>query len=89
MKRMLILIAIAVVALVSAFDLPRKDTGKMISKQLFGKLHEGCESYMCTFRNAHQVIVKIANCGATMQSVVVPDKSGKFADVALGYDNVE
>ncbi|KAH7553380.1 hypothetical protein JRO89_XS12G0005000 [Xanthoceras sorbifolium] len=32
--------------------------------------------------------VKLTNWGATIVSVVVPDKNGKLADVVLGYDSV-
>ena len=33
--------------------------------------------------------VKITNYGATVTSILVSDRNGKFADVALGYDCVE
>ncbi|PIA62587.1 hypothetical protein AQUCO_00200534v1 [Aquilegia coerulea] len=33
--------------------------------------------------------VKLTNRGATIASVIVPDKNGKLADVVLGFDSVE
>ena len=33
--------------------------------------------------------MKVTNYGAVITSIVVPDRSGKMADVALGYDRVE
>ncbi|KAJ0099358.1 hypothetical protein Patl1_22150 [Pistacia atlantica] len=33
--------------------------------------------------------VKLTNWGATIISVILPDKNGKLADVALGYDSVK
>ncbi|CAK9155694.1 unnamed protein product [Ilex paraguariensis] len=33
--------------------------------------------------------VKITNYGATVLSVILPDKHGKFNDVVLGYDSIE
>jgi aldose 1-epimerase len=33
--------------------------------------------------------VKITNYGATVTSIKVPDRNGKLADIALGYDRVE
>ncbi|HEY6563981.1 MAG TPA: aldose epimerase family protein, partial [Pirellulaceae bacterium] len=42
-----------------------------------------------TLTNATGVTVKITNFGAIITSIVVPDRDGKFADVALGYDRLE
>ncbi|KAF8390231.1 hypothetical protein HHK36_024756 [Tetracentron sinense] len=33
--------------------------------------------------------VKLTNWGATVVSIVLPDKKGKLADVVLGYDSIE
>lgn len=42
-----------------------------------------------TLTNSKGMKVKITNYGAIITSIVVPDRDGKFADVALGYDDVE
>lgn len=42
-----------------------------------------------TLKNKNGMVVKITNYGATITSIVVPDRDGQMADVALGYDNVE
>jgi len=42
-----------------------------------------------TLKNDSGMVVKITNYGATITSIVVPDRDGNMADVALGYDNVE
>src|SRR5580698_3716986 len=42
-----------------------------------------------TITNANGVKVNIANFGAAIQSVFVPDKNGNYADVALGYDTLQ
>ena len=42
-----------------------------------------------TLENKVGMVVKITNYGATITSIVVPDRDGKMADVALGYENVE
>jgi aldose 1-epimerase len=39
--------------------------------------------------NASGTAVKITNYGATVTSIKVPDRDGKLADIALGYDRVE
>jgi len=42
-----------------------------------------------TLKNDNGMAVKITNYGATITSIVVPDRDGNFADVALGYNDVK
>lgn len=42
-----------------------------------------------TLKNDSGMTVKITNYGATVTSIVVPDREGIMADVALGYNSVE
>ena len=42
-----------------------------------------------TLQNANGMVVKITNYGATITSIVVPDRDGVMADVALGYDSAD
>jgi aldose 1-epimerase len=42
-----------------------------------------------TLKNANGLIVKITNYGATITSILAPDRNGKMVDIALGYDRVE
>ncbi len=42
-----------------------------------------------TMTNKSGMTVKVTNYGAIITSIVVPDRTGKLADVALGYDRVE
>ena len=42
-----------------------------------------------TIKNSSGMTVKITNYGAIITSIVVPDRNGKMADVALGYNRVE
>lgn len=42
-----------------------------------------------TMTNASGMTVKVTNYGAIITSIVVPDRDGKPADIALGYDRVE
>jgi len=42
-----------------------------------------------TLKNKNGMVVKITNYGATITSIVVPDRDGNMADVAMGYDSVE
>ncbi|NJC39850.1 aldose 1-epimerase [Brevundimonas alba] len=42
-----------------------------------------------TLTNAAGVRVRILNLGAAIQSVIVPDREGRMADVALGFSSLE
>ena len=42
-----------------------------------------------TLINENGMTVKVTNYGAIITSIVVPDREGKMADVALGYNRVE
>jgi len=42
-----------------------------------------------TLTSEHGMTVKVTNYGATVTAIIVPDRNGKLADVALGYDSLE
>lgn len=42
-----------------------------------------------TLKNASGMTIKVTNYGAIITSIMVPDRDGKMADVALGYNRVE
>jgi aldose 1-epimerase len=58
-----------------------------ISSEDFGTIgNETITQY--SIANPNGVVVKIINYGATVTSVMVPDKSGKMGDVVLGFDSL-
>ncbi len=59
----------------------------MIEKSSFGKLEEGTEAGLYILTNKTGASAKITNYGATVVSLMIPDKNGKFEDIVLGYDN--
>lgn len=42
-----------------------------------------------TFTNASGASIKVTNYGAIITSIIVPDRTGKLADIALGYHHLE
>ncbi len=54
----------------------------------FGALPDGREVAAVTLSNRHGVSATIIAYGAALQSVILPDRSGKRADVALGYPDM-
>jgi len=49
---------------------------------------EGKQTHLYTMKNAAGVEVFVCNIGGRIVSIRVPDKSGNFQDVVLGFDNV-
>jgi aldose 1-epimerase len=47
------------------------------------------EIKLFTLKNRAGMVVRLTNYGAIITSIVVPDRTGKFADVALGYNRLE
>lgn len=53
------------------------------------KIHDFDSIQEFRLSNKNGLIVKLSNYGATITSILVPDKNGRLADVVLGYNNVE
>ena len=54
----------------------------------FGKLPDGRSVASVTLANGNGISATVIAYGATLQAVVMPDRNGNKADVALGYDNI-
>lgn len=55
----------------------------------FGKMPDGRTVAAVTLSNARGVSARIIAYGATLQSVIIPDRVGKLEDVAIGYDDFQ
>ncbi|WP_406818595.1 aldose epimerase family protein [Novosphingobium ovatum] len=53
-----------------------------------GKLGDGSAVEAITLRAANGVSARILTYGATLQSLIAPDRHGRRADVILGYDDL-
>jgi aldose 1-epimerase len=58
------------------------------SQSTFGTMPDGRSVPAVKLSNANGVETTIIALGATLQSVILPDRDGNKADVALGYDNL-
>lgn len=58
-------------------------------RSTFGKLADGRAVPAVTLTNGKGVSATVIAYGASLQSLVMPDRNGDKADVALGYDNIE
>ena len=55
----------------------------------FGQLADGTKVEAVTLSNGAGMSAKIMTLGATLQSLIVPDKAGHQEDVVLGYDTAQ
>ena len=60
-----------------------------ITSKPFGKNLQGEQVMLYTMTNASGASVSVTDLGATLVSIIVPDKNGEMADVALGFDCAE
>lgn len=59
-----------------------------VTKAPFGTA-DGQSIDLYTLRNVHGVEAKITNYGGILVSLKVPDRNGKFADVVLGFNDLD
>jgi aldose 1-epimerase len=59
------------------------------TRAAFGALKDGTKVEAVTLSNGAGMSVKIMTLGATLQSLMVPDKAGHKDDVVLGYDTAQ
>ncbi|MBQ4069628.1 MAG: galactose mutarotase [Lachnospiraceae bacterium] len=61
----------------------------MIEVKSFGITRNGDETQLYTYTDNSGVKFSVTNYGASLVSLIVPDRTGKLLDVVLGYDGVE
>ncbi|MBP5184902.1 MAG: galactose mutarotase [Lachnospiraceae bacterium] len=55
----------------------------------FGKTAAGEQATLFTLKNDNGMSVSVTDFGANVVKICVPDKDGKVADVALGFDDIK
>jgi len=84
-KAVLLVLAASLLIAPSAFA---KGNGLSIKKSSFGRLPDGTAVDKYTLSNKHGMKVAILTYGGIIQSLKVPDKKGKKANVTLGFGNI-
>ncbi|HZL79845.1 MAG TPA: aldose epimerase family protein [Candidatus Limnocylindrales bacterium] len=77
------------VSLVGCATMSSSNKSSTITKADFGKTSEGQAVEIYTLHNSKGAEARIMTYGGIVQSLSMPDKNGKFADVVLGYDNLQ
>ncbi len=62
---------------------------RKIQKQVFGRTTDGTPVDLYTLTNAHGLEAKVMTYGGIVLSLNVPDRTGKFDDVVLGFDRLD
>ncbi|WP_082547674.1 aldose epimerase family protein [Massilia sp. Root335] len=75
------------VAAISSLSTARTLAG--ITHAPFGTLPDGRHVTQYTLKNKNGVLVKILDFGGIITEIHVPDRAGRFTDVALGFDTLE
>ncbi|HAO77634.1 MAG TPA: galactose-1-epimerase [Verrucomicrobia subdivision 3 bacterium] len=77
------------VSLVGCATMSSSNKSSTITKADFGKTSEGQAVEIYTLHNSKGAEARIMTYGGIVQSLSMPDKNGKFADVVLGFDNLQ
>ena len=64
-------------------------TAQTITKAPFGKTTDGQSVDLYTLKNTRGMEARITNYGGIVVSLTAPDRNGKFADVVLGYNDLD
>ena len=64
-------------------------SAQTVSKDFFGKTSDGIDTNVITLENSSGMKIKMTDYGATMLSVIVPDRNGVFKDVVLGFNTLK
>jgi len=85
--RWIVTIAAAACLLMSGCgqELAKEGATMNVSKAEFGKMPDGTVADLYTLTNG-KMTVKVTNYGGIITSILTPDRTGKTADVALGFD---
>ncbi|NGO09812.1 galactose mutarotase [Streptomyces sp. HC44] len=62
--------------------------GRKPVKELFGKLADGTRVHRWSLENGGTRL-KVLSYGGIVQSLEIPDRRGRYANVSLGFDNIE
>jgi aldose 1-epimerase len=81
-------VALVVVAAVVAVSSLHPEANSKMQKQAFGTLKDGQSVDLYTLTNKHGMKTAITNYGATVVSLEVPDRTGAYADIVLGYEKI-
>jgi aldose 1-epimerase len=87
------LVAVALINQIGCTSMPASMPGApAVTRELrrapFGRTADGQPVELFTLTNAHGIEVRLTNYGGIITTLKTPDRSGRFDDIVLGYDNL-
>ncbi len=74
---------------VKTCTIPKKGKDMSVTIEPFGHYPDGREVKLYTISNQNGMTVSVANVGAALVKVMIPDRQGTCADVVLGFDSAD
>lgn len=68
---------------------PKPEAKTKLIKSDFGQLPDGTPVGLYTLSNKNGIAIGVITYGARVTTLKTPDKNGQFADIVLGFDNIE
>ena len=65
------------------------DAAAGVTSRPWGRLPDGREAMLFELRNGRGMTVRVCSYGGVVQSIRVPDRDGRDADVVLGFDTLD
>jgi aldose 1-epimerase len=87
-RRFAVVVAILVFAISEILVAQTTSSKTGVQQKLFGT-RDGRPVTLYTLTNSHGVEISAMNYGGIIQSIRVPDRNGKLADIVLGHDTAE
>jgi aldose 1-epimerase len=81
-------VAALVIALLTTMTVGMEGQVTKVTKKSFGRMPDGTEVYRYTLKD-DAIEADVITYGGIVQSLKVPDKHGKAADVVLGFDTLD
>lgn len=85
------LVSLLLLPLLLSFPSPSQAAQRVFGKieqSVFGTLPDGRNVTQYTLKNGHGIVVNVIDYGATVTSILAPDRNGRFSDIVLGYDSL-
>jgi len=82
-------VVIAMPVLTQAAPVKYASTVVELKRENFQKVVDGKPVDLYTLTNKNGVTIKVTNYGAKVEQILVPDRQGVFADIALGFDSID
>ena len=83
------LLAAFLSVLAAVLAVPSPGNAAEARQENFGMLPDGHTVSVITLTNRNKLQVRVISLGATLQSILAPDRNGKFDDIVLGYSDLK